>query len=186
MANIYRNIFIRGLTDILGNWSAYCKTGSGKIIPVDKALFDDCWRYMEIDKRDPAAMRQAILYADFAKTQNAYLQEELTTGVSAYYFAILDWFEAPEVLEINVDSWTGKPGQTIRVKARDNIGVAVVTVVIRDLDDNVVEMGEAVPFKEGSPWWKYTTRSYVAMEPFPTVEATARDLAGNEDTFVIC
>jgi hypothetical protein len=185
MANIYRNIFIRGLTDILGNRSAYCKTHSGKIIPVGKALFDDNWKYMHVEKDDPAAMRAAIVYADFAKTQDVYLKRELDTGVSAYYIAIMDWFEAPQVLEINVDSWTGKPGQTIRVKARDNIEVASVMVVIRDMNDNVLEMGEAVQSKAGNPWWKYTTKSYVLMEPFPIVEATARDLAGNEDTFVI-
>lgn len=185
MANIYRNIFIRGLTDILGDRSAYCKTRSGKIIPVGKALFDDNWKYMEIQKSHPAAMREAIIYADFAKTQAAYLQRELATGVSAYYIAIVDWFEAPEVLEINVDAWTGKPGQTICVKARDNVLVAGVSVVIRDLDENVLEMGEAVPTEAGSPWWKYTTRSYITMEPFPLVEATARDLAGNQDSFAI-
>lgn len=185
MANIYRNISIRGLTDILGKRSAYCKTRSGKIIPVGKAPFDDSWKYMEVQKSDPAAIREAITYADFAKTQDIYLQRELATGVSAYYIAIIDWFEAPEVLEINVDSWTGKPRQTIRVKARDNIKVAGVSVVIRDINENVLEAGEAIPSAPGSPWWRYTTKSYIAMEPFPLVEATARDLAGNPDSFVI-
>lgn len=185
MANVYRNIYIRGLTDILGDRSAYCKTRSGKTIPVGKALFDDNWKYMKIQKSHPGAIREAIIYADFAKTRDVYLNREVATGVSAYYIAIVDWFEAPEVLEINVDAWTGKPGQTIRVKARDNVLVAGVTVVIRDLDESVLETGEAAPTEAGSPWWKYTTRAYVKMEPFPIVEATARDLPGNQDSFVI-
>jgi hypothetical protein len=185
MANIYRNIFIRGLTDILGNQSAYCKTRSGKVISVGKALFDDNSKYMEIEKNDPGAIREAITYADFAKTRDVYLNRELATGVSAYYIAIADWFEAPEVLEINVDAWTGKPRQTIRIKARDNIRVAGVTVMIRDVNDNVLEIGEATQSKSGNSWWHYTTRAYTQMEPFPTVEAIARDLAGNQDSFVI-
>lgn len=185
MANTYRNIFIRGLTDILGNRSVYCRTRTGKTISVGKAPFDDNRKYLEIRKSHPAALREAITYADFARTQDMYLNRELTSGVSAYYIAIVDWFEAPHVLEINVDAWTGKPGQTIRVKARDNVGVAGVSVVIRDQDENVLECGEAVPSEGGRRWWKYTTRAYVRMEPFPIVEATARDLAGNQDFFAV-
>jgi hypothetical protein len=185
MANIYRNIFIHGLTDILGDRSVYCKTRSGKTILAGKALFDDNWKYMEIQKSHPAAIREAITYADFAKTQEAYLNRELATGVSAYYTAIIDWFSAPKVLEMNVDRWTGKPGQTIRVKARDNVGVVSVSVVIQDAEGNVLEMGDAVQAKPGSLWWNYTTRSLVTMTPFPCVEATAWDLPGNCDSFTI-
>ncbi|RPI96102.1 MAG: hypothetical protein EHM40_01925 [Chloroflexi bacterium] len=185
MANIYRNIFIHGLTDILGDRSVYCKTRSGKTILAGKALFDDNWKYMEIQKSHPEAIREAITYADFAKTQEAYLNRELVTGVSAYYTAIIDWFSTPKVLEINVDAWTGRPGQRIRVKARDNVGVAGVSLVIRDQKGNVLETGEAVQAGAGSPWWIYTTRDCANLEPFPCVEAIAWDLPGNCDSFTI-
>lgn len=185
MARIYKNIFIHGLTDVFGNRPESYKTHSGKTILIGKALFDDNWKYMEIQKSDPAAIREAVTYADFARTQEAYLNRELVTGVSAYYIAIVDWFSEPNVLEINVDAWNGKPGQTIRVKARDNVGVTGVTVVIRDTKDNVLESGEAVQSTARNPWWKYTTKSYVKMEPFPIVEVSARDLAGNQDSLVI-
>jgi hypothetical protein len=57
--------------------------------------------------------------------------------------------------------------------------------MIRDGEENLLEMGEAVQEAAGSSWWKYTTRSSITMEPFPSVEATARDLPGNQDSFVI-
>jgi hypothetical protein len=186
MANIYRNIFIHGLADILGARSASCKTCSGKTIFIGKTRSDDNKKYLEVKKSHPGAMLEAITYADFAKTQAEYLQRELTTGISAYYTAIIDWFEAPKVYEIDVDRWTGKPGHTIHVKARDNVLVAGVSVVIRDPEGNVLESGQAVQTKAGSPWWKYTAQACVPMKPFPIVEATARDLAGNEDLFAIC
>ncbi|HMB22906.1 MAG: hypothetical protein ACM33V_09020 [Chloroflexota bacterium] len=185
MANIYRNIFIHGLNEILGNRAASCRTFSGKTIFVGNAPYDDNEKYTERQKSSPDAIRKAIAYADFAKTQEAYLNRELATGVSAYYIAIMDWFSAPRVLVINVDAWTGKPGQVIRIKARDNVEVAGVSVVIRDPQGNVVEAGEAVQSRPGNAWWKYTTQDCADMQPFPTVEVTARDLAGNQGSFTI-
>jgi hypothetical protein len=58
-------------------------------------------------------------------------------------------------------------------------------VVIRDAEENVLEMGEAVQSEAGSIWWNYTTKSLVTMTPFPSVEAIAQDLPGNSDSFII-
>ena len=107
------------------------------------------------------------------------------SGSTAYNIAISDWFGAPQVLEINVDNWTGEIGQTIRVKARDNVKVAGVAVVIRDANEKILEMGAAVQSEEGSVWWTYTTQALVTMTPFPAVEAIAQDLPGNTDSFII-
>ena len=114
-----------------------------------------------------------------------YIDKAQSTGTTAYTIALADWFCMPDVLEINVDNWTGEPGEIIRVKAKDNVLVARVSVVIRDAQENVLEEGEAVRSEKGSAWWNYTTRSRINITPFPIVEATAQDLPGNEDTFVI-
>ncbi|HSL29686.1 MAG TPA: hypothetical protein VK900_10835, partial [Anaerolineales bacterium] len=63
--------------------------------------------------------------------------------------------------------------------------VAAVTIVIRDAQGNLLERGEAVQSAAGSAWWHYTTRTRIPMNPFPAIEATARDLPGNEDSFTI-
>lgn len=185
MANIYRNIYMRGLNE--GEQAVYCTTHSGKTIFVNGYRSDGNWKYMSmsIPKRHPAAIRAAAMYASFAKTQDVYIALECETGVSAYTHAIADWFGTPKVLEINIDGWTGHIGQTIRVKARDNIMVAAVTVVIRDAQKNFLEMGEAVQPEAGSRWWNYRTQTRVNMSPFPTVAAIIQDLPGNRDAFVI-
>jgi len=185
MANIYRNIFIHGLTEILVDRSAIIKTGSGKTILASHPMFDDSRECAETQETHQDALREATTHANFAQMQGAYLNKTRGNAATAYSIALIDWFGAPKVLEINVDKWTGEIGETIRVKARDNVMVSGVTVTIRDADDNVLEMGEAVPFEAGSAWWNYTTRSRVTMPHFPTVEATARDLCGNCDSFVI-
>jgi hypothetical protein len=148
-------------------------------------LLDDYRQTNEARKAHEATIRESTTYANFAQTQDVYITKAKGIGVTPYYIALADWFEAPKVLEINVDGWTGKIGQTIRVKARDNVKVARVSVAIRDKDENVLEMGEATPSEPGSAWWNYTTKRLVPMRPFPIVEATAYDLPGNRDAFVI-
>lgn len=187
MANIYRNMYIRGLNGVDGDQTIYCTTRSGKTIFVRGDCSDGNWKYMSmgIPKRYPAAIRAAALYADFAMTQDVYIDLECATGVSAYTHAIADWYGKPKVLALDIDGWTGEIGQTIRVKARDNIRVAAVTVVIRDAQKNFLEMGEAVQADPGSPWWHYTTQTRVDMDPFPSVAAIIQDLPGNRDAFVI-
>ena len=173
MANIQNSIFAYGLTR------------SGRIVIADHSMFDDQRGPTETGESDRDTLREATTYANFARQEEAYIRKAKETGTTAYAIAITDWFGVPKVLEIDVDNWTGQAGQMIRVKARDNVMVAGVTIVIRDLNDNVLEAGEAVLSKAGSAWWNYTTRSRVRMNPFPIVEVTAQDLAGNEDSFAI-
>lgn len=130
-------------------------------------------------------LRRAAAYACFASLQEVYLDRARASGMTAYSLALADWLSPPRVLEIDVDAWTGEPGQLIRVKARDNVLVASVTVAIRDPRGRILEAGQAVQSPDGGPWWHYTTRSRIALEPFPVVEAAARDLPGHSDMFTI-
>ena len=185
MANLYNNISITRLTGPFSDPFVNRKTRLGKIILASKPRLDDNRDEVKTSKAHLAAVREATTYANFAKTQDVYINKARRTGATPYYIALADWFGEPKVLEIDVDDWSGEIGQTIHVKARDNIMVVRVTVVIRDTDENVLEMGEAVQSATGSAWWNYTTKSHVKMAPFPIVEATAEDLPGNCDSFVI-
>lgn len=183
MAKLYSTIFARGLTGTTDRLNV--QTRSGRNISASKALFDDHREYIDSLQPDQAAILEATTYANFNRINDVYLNREQETGVPAYNLAVADWFVAPRVLEINVDRWTGKSGQTIRVKARDNLLVARVFVVIRDAQGMLLEMGEAVQSEPGSSWWNYTTKSRVTMTPFPTVKAIAEDLPGNRASFMI-
>jgi hypothetical protein len=173
MANPYNPMIARGVTR------------SGKIVVADKPLFDDHRLRMSGKGSHREALRDAITFANFVETHEVYIHKAMELGTTPYNLAITDWFGSPKVLEIDVDDWTGEIGQTIRVKARDNVMVTRVTVVIRDLNENVLESGEAVPSAEDSAWWNYTAQSRINMTPFPIVEATAEDLPGNTDAFAI-
>ena len=131
MAKVHNNIFVRGLTGSVGDQFVIRKTRSGKTIIANKPRFDDNRKFTEKQKTHQDAFREATTYARFAQEQPVYIEMAKGTGSTAYNLAISDWFGAPKVLEINVDDWTGEIGQTIRVKARDKVMVARVTVVIR-------------------------------------------------------
>jgi hypothetical protein len=173
------------LSDLKSDQFMFRRGGSGKALIASEPLIDDHRKFTEAPKTHQAAVREATTYANFAMMQESYSKEAIAAGTTAYNLALTDWFGAPRVLEINVDRWTGEIGQTILVKARDNVKVARLSVVIRDSEENVLERGEAVQSEAGSAWWNYTTKSLVKMTPFPIVEATAQDLAGNSDSFVI-
>ena len=185
MAGMYRNIFSRGLSGAFPHLFVAHRTHSGKTLLTTEPMFDDRRDHIESLQVHQAATLEAITYANFASTQDVYLQKELETGLTAHYLAVSDWFGAPKILEINMDRWTGQPGQTIRVKARDNVMVARVAVIIRDAEGRVLETGEATQSKAGSLWWVYTTQATISLDPFPTVQAVAQDLPGNNTSFTI-
>ena len=185
MANVYRHIHIQRLTDLVYDRFGSYKTCSGKIIPVTRLRPQQRRINPETRKANQYALRAAAGYASFAHTQDIYINKARRNGTTAYGIALIDWLGAPRVLEIDVDGWTGEVGQTIHVKARDNVGVAGVLVVVRDTEGKILELGEAVQSQTVSAWWNYTTKSCVPMTPFPSVEAIARDLPGNLDSFVI-
>ena len=185
MANVYKNKFAGGWSGASGEPFVVHTTGSGKTILAGKPLIDDSRVYSERHPMHQAAVRDSALYACFAENQEEYIRKAQETGTTAYTLAIADWYVAPRVIEINVDGWTGKAGEIIRVKARDNVMVAQVRLVIRDSQGQILEMGEAVQSKAGSVWWNYTTRAPVPLVPFPSVQAIAFDLPGNRDSFTI-
>ena len=185
MADIDRNTFARGLTGAFGKRRVAHQTHAGKTIITSEPILNENRESIESLAAHQAAIIEATTYAHFARTHEAYLQRELETGTAAYYLAVSDWFHAPRVLQIDVDRWTGKPGETIRVKARDDVRVARVAVIIRDVDGNVLEMGEAAQAEAGGSWWRYTTRSHIPLTPFPAVQAIAQDLPGNSASLTI-
>jgi len=97
--------------------------------------------------------------------------------MSAFNAAVADWFNKPKVLEINANGWTGGIGQTIRMKAQDDTLVAMVHVVIKDVDGTMLEEGDAV--QSDGLWWIYTTTTVISNSSTSNIVATAQDLPGN-------
>ena len=184
MAKFHHSMSARGVTDNIADQFVICSTRSGKTFFASAPGFH-IGASKEAHQTPEDAFRAAAAYAAFAAIQDVYIGRAQDSGTTAYDLALIDWFGKPKIFEIDMDSWTGKMGQIVRVKARDNVMIARVAVVIRDAQGSMLEAGEAVRSEAGSAWWIYTTRSFVPMSPLPGVEAIAWDLPGNRDSFLI-
>src|SRR5436190_16003822 len=158
MAKVSNNIIMQGLSGSLGKQLVIRQGKGGQTIV---ATMPTTGRVSTpIQQAHQEAFRHAIAYAKSAKDETIYLTKAQGKNMSAFNAAVADWFNKPEVLEINIDSWTGDPGQTIRVKAQDDTQVTKVHVQITDGAGNLLEQGEATP--ADGLWWEYTTTTNVA------------------------
>lgn len=128
-----------------------------------------------------AAMRSASTYANFAQDQALYHERALGTPLTPYSVALQDYFGKPQVLNIDVSRWSGEIGQVIRIRARDNLMVLSVHVVIRQHEGSQValEEGEAEQSDTDRLLWTYTTTTRVPQRLGTRVDVSAYDLPGN-------
>lgn len=187
MAYVYRNILIHPLAEVLHDPFMNLKSPSGRTVLVDRLVQDENRREVatRIKRTPQSSFRAAARYATLAHRQDVYIHKARRTDVTAYSLALADWFSKPEVLQIDLDAWTGDMAETIRVKARDNVRVTGVLVVIRDGQGDVIEMGEAEQSSVDPAWWIYTTRGMVSPSHSPGVEAIAQNVAGNRDSLTV-
>jgi hypothetical protein len=92
--------------------------------------------------------------------------------------AIRDAMRPPVVESVNLDSFTGKPGELVSVKATDDFRVVEVKVSVRSSGGELIEEGMAEPGSaEGE--WSYRTKAEVAGGQSVSVMAVAKDNPGN-------
>jgi hypothetical protein len=114
-----------------------------------------------------------------------YREAAKGTEFSAQQLLIADFMHKPVIEQIDLSSYTGRKGETIRLQVRDDvkppmkIGVAEVRVVIRDLAQAVVEKGNAV---QSGDAWLYTAQTDAPAGQIVNIEVTATDQPNNHAT----
>ena len=121
------------------------------------------------------SFREATAYAQSVKSNPVYIQKADALDLTPYNVAVADWFHAPEILEVDLSAWSGQTGQSIHIKAVDDVQVQQVSLVITDENDAVLEQGAAT--QADSLWWIYTTT--LAASGSLKVLASAQDLPGH-------
>jgi len=179
MAEVFNNIFVRGLRGAVGDQFVIRRTRSGKTIIANKPRFDENREFTDLQLAHQSAFKQAATYAKSAKTQPVYVEKAKAFNSTSYNLAVADWFHKPEILDINTSGWTGKVGQTILIRAEDDTKVTRVGVVIHNGNGTLHEQGEAVQSEIDDLLWIYTTTTLTPLDPAPLVEAKAYDLPGN-------
>jgi hypothetical protein len=92
--------------------------------------------------------------------------------------AIRDALRPPVVESINLDGYTGKPGDIVRVKATDDFRVVEVKVTVCGPGGELIEQGNA-ELSSADGEWRYTTRTEVPSGQSVSLLAMARDNPGN-------
>ena len=178
MAKVKDNIITEGLSGKLGKRLVFRVSKGGKTIVALSPVLSEDREYNEAQLGQQEAFKKAIAYAQGAKEQSLYRQLAKGTDSSGFNVAVADWFDQPQVLELNTDGWTGGVGHTIRIRAHDDTAVAGVRVTIHRNGD-VLENGEAVPSQTDGLMWIYTTTANLMGTPGLQLDAHAYDLAGN-------
>lgn len=176
MAKAQRNAVIQGTSGALGDQLVTRRDKAGRTTLMKKPTFSDDREFSRAQKGQQGSFREAMLYAKSAvKREPIYAELAEGTPRTAYNIAISDWFHPPEVRAIDLSGWTGQAGESIRIKAEDDVMVVRVTVAIVDGEDEVIEQGEAE--QVDGVWWVYTTTR--AALGSARVIGVAEDLAGH-------
>ena len=175
MAKVEKNVIIEGLSGSLADQLVIYQRGGRTIVrtkgrrtaPPSEAQLAHQERF-----------REAAAYAKATQGQPAYVEKAASTGQAAYNVAVADFLHPPEILDVDLAGYTGKPGETIRIRARDDLKVNRVSVLIADANDEVVEQGNATQGAIEDWWWEYRTTA-ACSTPSAKVVAHVEDLAGH-------
>jgi hypothetical protein len=104
----------------------------------------------------------------------------LQRDISVYALAVGDFLKLPTIKPLNLTKYKGQIGDTISIRATDDIGLADLDVKILAQDGTPIEQGKAVETGIGSGKWTYTATASVALGADLFIEVKGIDHAGNE------
>jgi hypothetical protein len=163
------------LSGILGEQLVIKVTKGGRTIVSVKPTFDENRVFSDAQREQQQAFREAVAYAKEQKDNQIYIAKAEGSSKNAYNVAMADWFLAPEILEIDLEGWSGEAGQVLRIRAQDDVQVQHVAVAITDEADTLLEQGSAVDV--GALWWEYTPTGMASGNP--KVVVAALDIPGH-------
>ena len=154
MGESKNNLATEGLSGQVGNLVFRRRKADGKVfVSRQPAAFEG--DPTSAQKAVQSKFQQAIIYGKAATADpatKALYANKTTAGQSAFNVAVADFFNAPNIQEIDVSAYTGQVGSVIRVRATDDFNVADVSVHIANVDGSLVEEGAALLQPNGVDW----------------------------------
>ncbi len=176
MAKVQNNLVIHGLSGMLGKQVVIRRQKNGQYV-LAAAPGRSTHELSDAQKQHQEKFRQAILYAKAAKGTPEYQGLAKSRGQSEYNVAVADFLHPPEIQQIDLASYKGAPGESIRITAVDDVMVKTVGVLIATDDGTLVEKGAAVPVPNVPNQWLYTATAAAPSASVKIVVDVA-DLAG--------
>jgi len=175
MAKNLSNVVVSGLSGSLGRQVVLKRDKAGRTIVSAHPTYKPDRVFTALQLNHQNAFREAVAYALSAQSNKIYAKKAAGTPLSPYNLAVADWFNSPQILDIDLAGWTGQPGRRIRVKALDDVLVKQVSVIVTDQAGALLEQGPAT--QVDNLWWEYTTTA--TGTGVLKVTASAQDLPGH-------
>jgi hypothetical protein len=154
MGESKNNLATEGLSGQVGNLVFRRRKADGKVfVSRQPSAFDGDPSVAQ--KAVQSKFQEAILYGKTAISDpniKVLYEQKKTAGQSAFNVAVADYFNAPNIHEIDVSAYTGQIGSTIRIRVTDDFTVKSVFVHITNADGSLVEEGNAVLQPNGVDW----------------------------------
>lgn len=179
MAESKNNVITHGLSGLIGDMIVF-RNHYGKTIVSSKPK-ERTGEPTDAQKTHQAKFQQAILYAKAAINDPATMQgykDKAKDGVRPYNVAVADFFHAPDFQSVDLNAYTGKIGDTIKVRVSDDFKVKEVSVTILNADGTEVEKGNAVQMAETDDWIFTATKANASLDGDKIV-IRASDIPGN-------
>lgn len=127
--------------------------------------------------------KEASSFAKFAMEDPAlrafYEPLAQQRDITVYALAMGDYLKKPYIKPLNLTNYKGRVGDTIAIRAIDDLGFADLEVNIAAQDGTPIEAGKAVETGVGSGHWTYTATAPVALGSDIFIEVNGADHAGN-------
>jgi hypothetical protein len=133
-----------------------------------------------------ARFREAAIYGRMVMADPAakalYDEAAQEKGKPVFSLTVADFFNAPEIHEIDLSTYNGVIGDEIGITASDDFEVTGVQVSLTDGDGNPIENGAAVETPANSGNWIYNATAAVASGTTVRIAVTASDRPGGTGT----
>lgn len=175
MAKSQNNVLTHGLSGKIGNLLVFRQRGGKTIV---SSIPKKSTKVTEAQKQQRKKFQSAVLYGQSPENRELYEEKAAKKGRTSFHVAIADFLNAPDIEHIDVSNYTGKPGETIRIRVTDDFAVKSVTVSITNADGSLVEEGAARPDAAGYEWTFTATQNNDNLEG-DKIEIFVSDIPGN-------
>ena len=182
MALLDPNTLIGIINGKLGNL-VFARTKDGRIIVRHRPV-----RTAEAtgpELANQSRFTQALAYVTRIRPQPAeyavYQAAAKLKGNRACDLAHADFRHPPEIRDIDLRGYTGKPGDILRIQAVDDFEVSSVVLTLTDVEGVLLEYGAAV-LDEASSRWHYVTQVPAPLSHIVATHITVSDRPANAVT----
>lgn len=177
MAKAKNNLATEGFSGRLGGMVYRQKNGNTIISRRPKRVTSVSPAQDNVRKlfKQAAVYAKAILANPLMKQ---FYSEKAKEGTSAYNTAMADFFNLPEVVDIDAANYNGSIGSKVSVAAFDDGKITSVRVRIEGSNGMLLEEGMAVQSEDGLHWI-FTTGMVNSSLAGSRILATAMDIPGH-------